>query len=600
MKPVFIAGSIALFFAGVVLTIENEFHLRILFMVCVYLLCAEGMNVLVGYAGQKSLGQAGLFAVGAYTVALMTSRYGIDPWVSLLAASFMSVLFGILIAIPSLRVQGPSLAMVTLAFGLVMEKVVTEATGVFGGAMGIYAIRPLTFFGSPFTMKQWVWFSIALCFVFHILLGNVLRGKVGRALLAVQYDELAAGSVGVSVYRYKIIAFVIAALTCGMGGALVAQQNQYINSDFVNFPLSVFILLLVLFGGAASRSGPFLGSFILVILGAFLARWPWLEHLANGALLLFALYLMPKGVAGALGKAYRKLREKGGAAADEAFQHKGRLSLPVRESPMIEKEILQATDLYKAFGGVVPARNVSVALDRDHIHALIGPNGAGKSTCVNMLTGLTKVDAGDVRFLGRDITGLATYKRCELGLSRTFQNLRLFKDLSVFENVLIGQHVRIRAGFWSYLLRTRTARDEEERAHMRTASILAFTGLTNAAHRSAGDLPYGMQRRVEIARALAAEPHVLLLDEPAAGLNPQETEALGVLLRRIRDSGVTILLIEHHMDLVMDVSDSIFVLDYGEKIAEGSPDHISVDKRVREAYLGTSLEPGMGDSYAAA
>jgi len=572
--------------------IENEFYLRTLFMICVYFLCAAGMNVLLGYAGQKSLGQAGLFAAGAYAVALLTTRYEVGPWLSLLLACVVSGVFGILIAVPSLRVKGPSLAMVTLAFGIVIEKVVTEGSEVFGGAMGIYAIQPLNIAGTPFTMVHWVWFGLLLCLGAHLLLRNLLRGRFGRAFLSLQADEVAAGAVGVAVYRYKVLAFVIAAVTCGLAGALVAQQNQYINSDFINFHLSVFILLLVLFGGSGSLYGPLLGSVTLVIIGALVARWSWIEHFVNGALLLFALYAMPKGLAGVFGSLFHKMGLVRGTSADaRAAQAIAAPRLPTRASSRTGAgSLLTADNLNKAFGGVVPARDVSITLTEGHIHALIGPNGAGKSTFINMLTGIIRPDQGKVTFLGSEITQQSVHGICDQGIARTFQNLRLFKDLSVRENVLLGQHSRMRNGFASSLLGLPKAWREEARALRKVNDILAFTGLSHYAETPAGSLAYGLQRRVELARALASEPFLLLLDEPAAGLNPQETAELGQLLVRIRNEGITILLIEHHMDLVMSISDHVIVLDYGQKIAEGAPAKIQADPRVMEAYLGTSTE----------
>ena len=256
------------------------------------------MNVLVGYAGQKSLGQAGLFAAGAYAAALLTTSFDLNPWLAIVAAAVIAGLCGVLIAWPSLRVRGPYLAMVTLAFGIVVEKLVSEWTEVFGGAQGIFGIKPLTFAGTPFTSLHWVWFGIALGAVTHLLLRNLLGGRFGRAFLSLQADEIAAESVGVSVYRYKILAFVIAAVTCGIAGAMVAQQNQYVNSDFITFHLSIFILLLVLFGGSGSLYGPLIGAVLLTLIDALLARWPSVQHFAYGALLLFALYIMPNGVAG--------------------------------------------------------------------------------------------------------------------------------------------------------------------------------------------------------------------------------------------------------------------------------------------------------------
>jgi branched-chain amino acid transport system permease protein len=589
-----IIGSVALVAAVAigVSFIDNEFYLRTLFMICIYFLCAAGMNVLLGFAGQKSLGQAGLFAAGAYAVALLTTRYEVGPWLSLLLACGVSAFFGILIAVPSLRVKGPSLAMVTLAFGIVIEKVVTEGSEVFGGAMGIYAIQPLNIGGTPFTMMQWVWFGLLLCLVAHLLLRNLLRGRFGRAFLSLQADEIAAGAVGVAVYRYKVLAFVIAAVTCGLAGALVAQQNQYINSDFINFHLSIFILLLVLFGGSGSLYGPLLGSVTLVIIGALVARWSWIEHFVNGALLLFALYAMPRGLAGVFGSLFQKIGLVRRTGSDAVATHSTITpKLPTRTMARTGTGVLLTADkLNKAFGGVVPARDVSVNLTEGHIHALIGPNGAGKSTFINMLTGIIRPDQGKVTFLGAEITQQSVHGICDHGIARTFQNLRLFKDLSVRENVLLGQHARMQNGFVSSLLGLPRAWREEAKALQKVNDILAFTGLAQYAESPAGSLAYGLQRRVELARALASEPFLLLLDEPAAGLNPQETAELGQLLVRIRNEGVTILLIEHHMDLVMTISDHVIVLDYGQKIAEGTPGKIQADPRVMEAYLGTSTE----------
>jgi branched-chain amino acid transport system permease protein len=596
MRGVLPAVALTLVGALLVSFTGNDFYLRILFSICVYFLCAVGTNVLVGFAGQKSLGQAGLFAAGAYSVALLTTSWDMNPWLALLAAVIISAFFGVLIAAPSLRVRGPSLAMVTLAFGIVVEKLVTETSDIFGGAMGIYAIKPLTFNSMPFEMKHWVWFALGLCLIVHLLLRNVLLGRFGRALLSIQADEIAASSMGVPVLRYKIAAFVIAAATCGLAGALVAQQNQYINSDFINFNLSVFILLLVMFGGSGSMAGPLLGAVTLTILGSFLARWTWAEHFANGALLLFALYVMPRGLAGVLSDVVARFHVgTASRPAPAAFELEG-LS---RKPACVEREtLLEARDISKAYGGVKPARNVSAVLTGGHIHALIGPNGAGKSTFINILSGIVRPDRGQILFRGEDLVNKAVHVICGRGIARTFQNLRLFKDLSVRTNILVGQHRCMTNGFWTSLLGLPLARRQEDQASRRVEAIMRFLELADHATKPAGGLAYGLQRRVELARAMATEPDLLLLDEPAAGLNPQETNELGQLLLRIRDQGITILLVEHHMDLVMRIADHVIVLDYGEKIAEGPPAVVQNDKKVTEAYLGIDDADDMPTSPA--
>ncbi|MFT4115996.1 ABC transporter permease subunit [Bradyrhizobium sp.] len=579
-----LAGAVGILFVELA---PNAYYVRIIFMAGIYFLCAAGMNVLVGYAGQKSLGQAGLFAVGAYSVALLTTSFAWNPWLALTAATVLSGCFGVLIALPSLRVKGPYLAMVTLAFGLVIERVVTEHTETFGGPQGIYAIKPLTLSSVPLTKVQLAIFVIALCVVTHILLKNLVSGRFGRAFYSLQIDEIAAASAGIRIYRYKVLAFVIAAVTCGLAGGLVAHETQYINSEYFSFRLSIFILLLVLFGGPGLTYGPILGAVILVALDAGLARWPSLQQFVYGSLLLFSLYLMPGGVGGMIQTFFERHRARRGMPSGSSPPTMN--SLPrFRSDRSADQELLTIRNLSKAYGGVRPAQDVSLNLKSGHIHALIGPNGAGKSTLINMTTGIVRSDVGTISFLGERIDGASPAEICDLGIARTFQNLRLFANLSVLDNVMVGAHCRMGNGFWVSLFGLPKARREEDKARTDAENLLRSLGLADFCDRPATSLPYGLQRRVELARSLASRPSLLLLDEPAAGLNPAETRELGELLVGIARTGITILMVEHHMDLVMSVSDHVAVLDYGKKIAEGEPRLIQADPAVIAAYLGVT------------
>jgi branched-chain amino acid transport system permease protein len=571
----------------------NDFYLQILFTIGVNYLAAAGLNVLVGYAGQKSLGHAGLFAVGAYTAAIANIEWGLSPWLSLLLACGFGAIFGLVIAMPSVRVSGPSLAMVTIGFGIVVEKIVTEWTDIFKGQAGFYGISAPSLAGTSFTNLHWVWFVGALCIATHLTLRSLLASRYGRAFLAVQMAEPAAQSVGISVVRAKTLAFVISAVTCALAGAVVAQQNQYFNSDFITFNLSIFLLVVVIFGGSGSLYGPLFGAVILTLLDAWLARWPALQHFTYGALLLFSLYLMPNGIAGAVSGLADRWRQRKVAPPGVA----GHSALAAASSATTGGEILVVNDLYKAYGGVVPVRNVSFAISAGKVHALIGPNGAGKTTLLNLLSGHVAPGGGSIRFEGQEIAGWPAHRVASLGIARTFQNLKLFGELSALDNVLLGAHRHIEAGFAASLLGLPSSRHAEATARADALALLADLGLGERANEPAKSLPYGLQRRLEIARALASKPKLLLLDEPAAGLNPQETHELGEVIRRIQQAGVTVLLIEHHMDLVMGISQHVLVLDYGALIAEGRPEAIRRDPKVITAYLGADDDAALtGDA----
>ncbi|MFN8632841.1 MAG: branched-chain amino acid ABC transporter ATP-binding protein/permease [Chloroflexota bacterium] len=596
------------------LALDSAYYMRVAQQIAFYTIAAIGLNILVGYQGQVSLGHGGLFAVGAYTSALLATRLEVPVWICIAAAGAVAGVVGALVALPTLRAKGPYLAMVTIAFSVIVFVVAQNWTDLTRGPEGIKNIPGVPWFGTEIRQLRtyhpfgedgpsvggavaYFWVVGVAALLVQVFAGNLLAGRWGRTINAVRQSEIASETIGVSVYRWKVGAFALSAVLAGISGAFFAHQDGYIVSDTFTFNKSVELLVYVILGGARSLFGPLIGATVLVILPEFLktlasydfvpaAAKPLLEHylLLYGALLILFLITMPDGMAGALKKVPGLLRLLP-AAPSPITRAVTTLSSPRSSSGNARAELV-ADDVKMYFGGLRAVDGISLTVQPGQIHGLIGPNGSGKSTIVNCLTGVYRPTGGVVRIGDVAMNALPPHSIAALGVTRTFQNIQLFRDLSVLDNVMMGYHLRMRCGFFHQLLRTKRAVEEEERYRQEAMDLLSFLGLAALADDEAQSLPYGLQRLVEIARALALDPAVLILDEPAAGVPAGEIGALSDVIRRIRDAGVTILVIEHHMDLVMGISDHVAALDYGRKIAEGTPEEIQANERVIVAYLG--------------
>jgi branched-chain amino acid transport system ATP-binding protein len=529
-----------------------------------------GLNVLVGLTGQISLGHVGFYAIGAYSVAILTLS-GVDYWVAFLVAGALAGAVGGLLALPALRVTGPYLAMVTIAFGFIVEHGAIEARGLTGGQNGLMGFSGPHLGGAVFSETQIAIFAILLAGLSMLLFQRLLYSGWGRAMLAVRDSEVAARSTGLSPTVVKTVAFVISAALTGLAGAVLAPLMMFIAPSSFHFSQSILFLFAVLVGGAGWTLGPLVGALVTVLLPEILADLAEYRLLFFGATLILVLLLAPSGLVGAVSRLVdrRQAAPVEPVAGDIAgFIDRGRDGL----SLVVEK-------IGISFGGIHAARDVSFRAEPGRITSIIGPNGAGKTTVLNMIGAFYRPGTGSIRLGELEIAGRSPSWVSRAGVARTYQTTKLFESLSVLDNVLIA----MRRGSLGNPLGALARSDDAAGA----SALLHFVGYRGSVDRIAGDLPHVDRRLVEIARALALRPRVLLLDEPAAGLSEAEKQKLAALMRTIADHGITMVLVEHDMAMVMGISDHVVVLDAGRPIAAGAPEQVRDDPAVIDAYLGS-------------
>jgi branched-chain amino acid transport system permease protein len=561
-----------------------------------------GFVLLIGYAHQLAFGQAGFLMVGGYANAILTTRYHIDPFVALLVGVVIAMAIAYVIGWPIMKLRGFVLAMASLAMQLIFIVLATESDFA-GGALGTQGVPKFAIFGIPLATDIAFYYAVWVIALICVAIGlNIDRSRIGRALKAIAASEMAAGSVGIDAIKYKVQMFVVSAGMASAAGSLGAHYLRAMDPNVFGFAYSINLLTGVIIGGLTSVWGGALGATVITGVRELLRSLslPLWESVIMGALTVIVLLAFPAGLAGAIGTLFDRLAGSSGKArAVSVAPDPSALSSPNSVATANSADvILEVDSAARAFGSLRAVNDVSFTVPRGSITALIGPNGAGKTTLFNLIGGYQPLDAGTVRFLGQPIETLLPDEIARRGVGRTFQNLQLFDNMTVLENVMCGGHRLMAAGLPQISARLPAVPREERAAAQRARAALAFVGLNGAEDLRPNVLPFGHQRLVEVARALALEPTLLLMDEPASGLNDSETERLAELVLHICALGTTVLIVEHDMRLVMGLADKVVVMHHGVKIADGPVEQVRADPQVIAAYLGH--EPHMdGHEHAA-
>ena len=562
--------------------------IQILAFALVSIIFAQSLGLLTGLAGQVSLGHAAFFGIGAYGSAILAKSVGLSLLLSIPLAALSGALVAWLLSFPAGRVREVYLAMMTLGFGQIFFEVAREWTALTGGINGMSGVpsaslRTLVVFGAK--LEGGDFFRVLVLVTALVLIGvrNVAQSRVGRAMCAMHHSEFAAGSVGIAQRPTRQLAYAMSGALAGLAGSFYAHLVGYIGPDSFGISRSIEVLVVSIVGGMASSAGQVVSALFFAFLPESLQAFADYQFIVYGLILAFSLIVLPKGLGGLLflpprfvrAAQARPSRDAQTAAANEVFAPRasGASALSVQGVTM-------------RFGGLTALDNVSLDIPAGHITALVGPNGSGKSTLVNVISGIYKPTNGRIHLGERDVTGLADHEMAGTGVVRTFQDPRLIPHFTVRENLLLGAHRSLRYSWLAAVLSLPHARRAEAQALVRCDAVLELLEMTAMADAVVDSLPYGHRRMVELGRMLLAQPRIILLDEPAAGLSDPEMDRLAAIVVKLKALGISVLLIEHHMDFLANLVDEVVVLDSGNIIYRGDMEGMRRDADVIAAYLG--------------
>jgi len=564
--------------------IINSYLVGVLCIIYLYMMLSISLNISSGFCGVTTFATGALYGMGAYMSAFMLTKYGVPFFPSLLVGTISAGVIGLIISGSAYKVSGTYLTLVSYGMLQVFNRIVVNYYEYTGGSSGFHVER-WKIFGMALSKTHKYYFLLAVVVIFFLLQKNLYKSQWGRDFLAIKNNPIAASGLGINVGKTRIIGFMISSLMAGCAGALYGSYASFISPESFTFQISIMILLMIIVGGRGTLTGPIIGTLIIYIVPEIFNEWPNVKQIVYGALLIVFVQLLPQGLCGVVKRRFPEVAYNKEIEGKPVAEHMNLDAYQVNaEDP--NEDILVAKGLTKKYGGLVALNNLDMTIKRGTIHALIGPNGAGKTTCVNNMTGIEAPTSGTVTYKGKDITGINSSKLAYLGVTRTYQHVRLFEDMSVIDNVVTGARLSRFYGLGHALFSTKKRKKTDKESYLEAQECLENLGLGTKSNEFPGNMSAGQQKLLEIARAFVAKPELLILDEPCAGLTETETAEFATLMKEIRKTGISILLIEHHMSLVMDVSDYITVIDHGTKIGEGTPAVVSADPVVRKAYLG--------------